>query len=82
MNDFGAAFAGFHHPLKADRMVFRHGRAHDQNRVGVTKILLRSGGPAASKGGAQTGHGGAVSYTGLVAHAHHARPAVKSFLIR
>ena len=70
---FAPLLARFHHPLKSDRMIFGHGRSHDQNRVGVLQILLRRRGAAASEGGAQTGHRGAMSYPGLVADANHAQ---------
>ena len=71
MNDFGATFAGFHDPLESDRMVFRHVRAHDQDGIGSWKISLCSGSAATAKRCAQTGHSGAVSYSGLVADAVH-----------
>ena len=56
VDDFGARLARFHHPLKSDRMIFRHGRTHDQNGVGVVQDLLRGGGAAAAERCAQTGH--------------------------
>jgi hypothetical protein len=53
------------------------GLAHDQNGISVAKILLGGGGAAAPERGAQTGHGWAVSYTGLIAEAYHAQPGGK-----
>src|SRR5262249_51463419 len=63
MNDFGAALASFDNPLKPDRMVFSHRRAHNEDRVSIAEILLRSSCAASSKACAQTGHGRAMSYT-------------------
>ena len=74
MNDLRPALARLHHPLEADRMVLRHRRSHDEDGVRVAEILLRSGRAAASEGSAQTGHGRAMSYTGLVADADHSHP--------
>lgn len=56
MQNLSAALTRFHHPLESHRMVLRHGGAHNQNRVGVGKILLRGSSAAAPEGGAQTGH--------------------------
>ena len=61
-------------------MIFCHRRSHDQDCVGVTQILLCCRRAAAPKGSAQTGHRGAVSYTSLVADAHHAQPGREKFL--
>src|SRR5438094_9932241 len=55
-------------------MVLRHRRSHDEDGVSVAEILLRGGRAAASEGSAQTGHGRAMSYTGLVADADHSHP--------
>src|ERR1041385_7597096 len=71
VNDLGALLASLDHPLEADGMVLSHRGAHDQNGVGVAEILLRGGRAAAPGGSAQTGHGGAMSYTGLIADADH-----------
>src|SRR5438445_12630876 len=71
MKDLRPALARLHHPLEADRMVLRHRRSHDKDGVRVAEILLRSGRAAASEGSAQTGHGRAMSYTGLIADADH-----------
>src|SRR5205807_10365274 len=75
MNDLRPALARLNHPLKSHGMVFRHRRSHDEDGVRVAEILLRSGRAAASEGSAQTGHGRAMSYTGLVADADHSQPA-------
>jgi hypothetical protein len=40
---------GLDHPLETNGMVFRHVGSHDQNRIGVRKVLLRSGSAAAPK---------------------------------
>ena len=72
--------ARLHDPLEADRMVLGHRRSHDQDRVGVGEVLLRGRRAAASERGAQTGHGGAMSYTGLVADANHAQTAGEQLL--
>src|SRR5581483_3513274 len=80
VNDLGAALARLYHPLKTDRMIFRHRRSHDEDSVGVAQILLRSGRAAAPERSAQTGHCRAVSYTGLIADAHHAQPGTEQFL--
>jgi hypothetical protein len=80
MDDGCAFFARFHHPLKSDGVIFRHRRSHNENCVGVAEVLLRGGSSAASERGAQTGHRGAVSYTGLVADANHAQTSCKKFL--
>src|SRR5579872_756104 len=79
MNDLGAFFTRFHDPLETYRMVFRHGRAHDQDRIGIYQILLRGGCAASPERSAQTGHGGTVSYPGLIADADHAKPGSKQF---
>ena len=80
MNDGRAAFARRHHPLKAHWMILGHGRSHDEDRVRIRQISLRSGCAAASKRCAQTGHGRAVSYPGLVADADHAQTSTEEFL--
>ena len=74
MNDLRPALARLNHPLKSHGMVLRHRRSHDKDGVRVAEILLRSGRAAASEGSAQTGHGRAMSYTGLVADADHSHP--------
>ncbi len=80
VNDLGAAFLRFNHPLKANGMVLRHVRSHDQDRIRIEQILWRSRGSAASVSGAQTGHRRAMSYPGLVADANHAQAASKQLL--
>lgn len=79
MDDFRPALPRFHHPLKSHGMVLRHRRPHDQNRVRVTQILLRSGRPASSKTRSKTWNGGAVSYTGLVGDADHSQSDGEKF---
>src|SRR6266702_76142 len=71
MNDLRPALARLNHPLKSHGMVLRHRRSHDEDGVSVAEILLRGGRAAASEGSAQTGHGRAMSYTGLIADADH-----------
>ena len=44
-----------------------------------SRSLGRRGCSAASVGGAQTGHGGAMSYTGLIADADHAEAGGEEF---
>ena len=61
-------------------MVLRHRRSHDQDCVGVTQVLLRSGSAASSKARPQTGDRGAVSYTGLVGDANHTQAGGKQLL--
>ncbi len=79
MNDLRPALPRFHHPLKSHGMVFRHRRPHNEDRVGVTQILLRSGSPAPSKARSKTWNGGAVSNAGLVGDAHHAQADGEKF---
>lgn len=79
MNDLCALLASFDHPLKANRMVLRHGGAHDENGIGIAEILLCGGRAAASERCAQTGHGRAMSYTRLIADTDHAQPGRKQF---
>src|SRR3954466_5574950 len=71
MDDFGAMLAGFHHPLESNRMVLGHARTHNKDGIGTCEISLCCRGAATTERGAQTGHSGAVSYTGLVADAIH-----------
>ena len=71
MNDLRPALPRFHHPLESDRMVLRHRRPHNQHRVRITQVLLRSGRPAPPKARSKTWNGGGVSYTGLVGDADH-----------
>src|SRR6202011_2779119 len=67
MQDLRATLLGLHDPLKSDRMVLRHIRSHDQDRVGVEQIIRCCCCSAASVSCAQTGHRRAMSYTGLIA---------------
>src|SRR5207253_10396852 len=79
MNDGRAPFLRFHDPAKADRMRFGHGRAFDQNAIGVGEILLRSCSSAPAKTGAQTGHRAAMSYPCLVGYAYHPQAESEKF---
>src|SRR5581483_2570340 len=80
VNNLRPALSRLDYPLKPDRMVLCHRRSHDQDRVCVTQVLLRSRRPASSKACAQTGHSGAVSYTGLVGDANHAQTSGEELL--
>src|SRR6202521_2621549 len=66
MDDRGPLFTGVHRPAKADRVVLCHVAAHDQDGIGVGKVLLEGGRPTPSEACPQTGDGGAMSYPGLV----------------
>ena len=79
MNDGRAPFLRFHDPAKTDRMRFGHGRAFDQNAIGVGEILLRSRSSAPAEGGAQTGHRAAMSYPRLVGYAYHPQAESEEF---
>src|SRR5438132_12557026 len=79
MNDGRAPFLRFHDPAKADRMRFGHGRAFDQNAIGVGEILLRGRSSAPAERGAQTGHRAAMSYPRLVGYAHHPQAESEQF---
>ena len=79
MDDLGASFAGFDDPLETNGMVLRHRRSHDQDRISVAQVLLRSGCAAAPEARPQTGDSGAVSYPGLVGDAHHSQAGGKEF---
>src|SRR5437879_13066602 len=79
MNDGRAPFLRFHDPAKADRMRFGHGRAFDQNAIGVGEILLRSRSSAPAERGAQTGHRAAMSYPCLVGYADHPQAESEKF---
>ncbi len=52
-------------------------RSGAQNGIRIYEIARRSRRSAPTEGGAQTGHRGAVSYTGLVADADHAQAGCK-----
>ena len=80
MNNLRTALTRFHHPLEAHGMVLRHRRSHDQNRVRVLQILLCGSSAAAPERCPQTGDSGAMSYTSLVADAHHSQPTSKQLL--
>src|SRR4029077_12566515 len=53
-------------PLKSDGMILRHRLSHEEDCVGIGEILLRGRRAAPPKRGAQTGHRGAMSYSGLI----------------
>ena len=80
MDDFCSSLFCFHHPLKTNGMIFGHVRTHDEDGVRVHEIRQGGGGASPAKACAQTGHGGAVSYTGLVADANHAQAGGEQFL--
>jgi hypothetical protein len=75
VDDCAAPFTRLDDEAEAHRMLLRHGRSHDEDRVGVGEILQRRRRPAAPERGAQTGHRGAVSYPRLIADRHHPKPA-------
>src|ERR1700757_5203099 len=77
VNDLGTALSRFDHPLETDRVILRHVRAHNQDGIRIYEIARRSCSSTSAEGGAQTGHRGAVSYTGLVADADHAQAGRK-----
>src|SRR5437588_9216784 len=79
MDDGRAALLGLHHPAEADGVRFCHGRAFDQDAIGVSEILLRSRSSAPAEGGAQTGHRAAMSYPRLVGHTNHPQAANEQF---
>ena len=72
MDHFPAPLTRLHHPLKPDRMLLRHRRTHDHDCVGICQRGECRGCAAPSYRGAQTGHRGAMSNSGLVADADHA----------
>ena len=80
MNDGRAPLARCHHPLKADRVILSHRRSHDENGIGVRQVGLCGSRAAAPQRCAQTGHGRAMSYPGLVADANHAQTPTEKFL--
>jgi hypothetical protein len=71
VNNRGSFLFRFHDPLEGNRVIFRHVRSHNQDRVGIQHVLRCGRGPASSVGCAQTGHSRAMSYAGLIADAHH-----------
>jgi hypothetical protein len=60
-------------------MVLRHRRSHNQDRVRVTQVLLRSRRPASSKTRSKTWNRGGVSYAGLVGDANHSQAGGEKF---
>src|SRR5215469_7923529 len=79
MDNFCPLLTRFDHPLKTYGMVLGHRRPHDENNVGITKILLCGSRGAATKGSAQTGHAGAMSYTSLVGDTHYTQACGEQF---
>ena len=80
MDDRRSPFPRFHHPLETNRMVLGHVRSHDQDRIRVCQVLLSCRRAAATERCAQTGHRGAMSYTGLVADAVHPQASSEQLL--
>src|SRR5919109_133552 len=80
VDDLCAALARFDYPLKTNGMILCHVRAHDQNGIRVHEVAWRGSRPTAAKGRAQTGHGRAMSYTGLIADADHPEPGREELL--
>ena len=80
MDKFRSPFFCFHHPLKTDGVVLGHVGPHDEYCVRVHEIRQSCGSAAAPETCAQTGHSGAVSYTGLVTDANHTQTRGKQLL--
>src|SRR5580700_3153397 len=77
VNYLCASLTGFHDPLETNGMIFGHVGSHDQNRVGIDEVAWCGCRSASTEGCAQTGHRGAMSYTGLVADTNHAQARSK-----
>ncbi len=67
----------FHHEPEADRVVLSRVAAHRQDDVRVADVGPAVGHCASSERGGQTGHRGAVSYSGLLLERDHAQPGSK-----
>src|SRR5277367_838227 len=80
VNNLRPAFFRFDHPLETDRVILSHIRTHNQNDISVHEIAWRQCGSATAEGGAQTGHRGAVSNTGLVTDADHPQTGCEELL--
>ena len=80
MNDPGALFLRLDDEPETDWMVFSHIRAHDDDAVTLAEILQKGGCSAAAESGAQTGHGGGVSYPGLIFDRDHSQTSCKELL--
>ena len=65
-SDLGPGELRLHHEAEGDRVALGHVRAHDEDGVGEPHVHLDGRGAAAAVRSAQTGHGRAVSYPGLV----------------
>ncbi len=76
----GAAFLGLHGPAEPDGVGLRHVRAHEQDAVAIGYILHVIGGRTAAERGAQTGHRGGVSSSGLILDRDHSQPAAEQLL--
>ena len=65
-------FLGLDHPLESDGMISGHVRSHNKDDVRVHQVTRCRSCSAPAVGGTQTGHRRAMSYSGLIADAHHA----------
>ena len=79
MDDLGSALFGFDNICKTYWMGFSHIAAHNQYAITIEEILWRSCGTATTKRCTQTGHCGAVSYTGLVLNRYYTEPGIEEF---
>ena len=77
MNDLCASLFCLNYVGKSDRVSLRHIAAHDQDAIAIDKILRKSRSAATTECGAQTGHSGTVSYTGLVLDGDYTQATIK-----
>src|SRR5579883_2347578 len=77
MNHLCPALLSLYHIGKSDRMGFSHITTHNQDAVAIDKILRKSRSAATTECGAQTGHSGTVSYTGLVLDGDYTQATIK-----
>ena len=75
-----AFLLGLHGPSETDRVRLGHVRAHDQDAIAIGQVLLVVGGRTAAERGAQTGHRGGVSSSGLVLDRDNSQPAAEQLL--
>src|SRR5437764_9334462 len=68
----GAPLLGPHDPTKRHRVALGHVRAHDRDDVRVRDVARKGGSCSPSETYAQTGHGRAMSYAGLILDGYHA----------